>query len=370
VAFHAIFFPSQELGVDDGWKTVDMLKAVNFLNFEGAKISKSTGNGIFLADAINDAPADAWRYALMSSAPETDDTDFTVRRFAEIVNKDLNGMLGNFVSRVSKLAEKNFGPRVPKAQPESFDLDAQVNEKLAELTDALDACKLRNAVAALRGLWAIGNEFMTAAEPWALIKNGELDRAAAVLNECFQLMDLYARASKPFIPDAADKIANVFANARDFSWPDGFQRRIQDGEEFRVPENLFERIDDARVAEMIEKYSSKPANAPKIVAARILDARPHPTNAKLSVLTVDDGEEEPLQIVCGAPNVRAGFVGVLARVGAVLPGQKKPISKRVVQNVESYGMMLSAAEIGAGNDDENILELAADTAPGSEYREN
>jgi methionyl-tRNA synthetase len=368
VAFHAIFFPSQELGLDDGWKTVDVLKALNFMNFEGAKISKSTGNGIFLADAIHDAPADAWRYALMASAPETDDTDFTVRRFAEIVNKDLNGMLGNFVSRVSKLAEKNFGPRVPAAQSGGFGLDAAVNEKLAELTEAMDACKFRNAIAALRGLWAIGNEFMTAAEPWALIKNGEHDRAAAVLNECFQLMDLYARASKPFIPDAADKIANVFANSRDFSWPDAFQRRIQDGEEFRVPENLFERIDDARVAEMTEKYSAKPANAPKIVVARILDARPHPTNAKLSVLTVDGGDGEPLQIVCGAPNARAGFVGVLAKIGAVLPGQKKPLARRAVQNVESCGMMLSAAEIGAGNDNENILELAADAAIGSEYR--
>ena len=63
VSFHSIFFPAQELAMNDNWKTVDTLKAFNFLNYNGAKISKSTGNGIFLNDAINDAPSDMWRYA-------------------------------------------------------------------------------------------------------------------------------------------------------------------------------------------------------------------------------------------------------------------------------------------------------------------
>ena len=97
VSFHSVFFPAQELAMDDNWKTVDMLKGFNFLNFNGAKISKSTGNGIFLDEALTIAPSDCWRYALLASAPETDDTDFTMTRFAEIVNKDLNGLLGNIV---------------------------------------------------------------------------------------------------------------------------------------------------------------------------------------------------------------------------------------------------------------------------------
>ena len=92
-----------------------MLKSMNFLNFEGGKFSKSEQRGIFLDAAIDVAPSDAWRYALMASAPETDDTDFTIERFADIVNKDLNGMLGNFVSRATKLTEKNFGLTIPAA---------------------------------------------------------------------------------------------------------------------------------------------------------------------------------------------------------------------------------------------------------------
>ncbi|MBO7341465.1 MAG: class I tRNA ligase family protein, partial [Clostridia bacterium] len=77
---------------------------------------------------------------------------------------------------------------------------------LSELTNALDECEFRTAIAALRGLYAIGNEYMTKCEPWALVKNGDTDGAAACLNECFQLIDLYARVSAPFIPTAAEKM--------------------------------------------------------------------------------------------------------------------------------------------------------------------
>ena len=273
VAFHAVFFPEQQLAMNDNWKTVDVLKAVNFLNFQGAKISKSTGNGIFLDDAIKDAPSDCWRYTLMASAPETDDTDFTIQRFADIVNKDLNGMLGNFVSRATKLCEKNFGNNVP-ARLETRDsrlgeqissLESRVSNLVIELTAAMEACEFRKSVAALRELWAAGNEFMTLTEPWTLVKNENIKAAGTVLNECFQLIDFYARVSAPFIPDAAEKMLCIFSERQEtrdkrqeaLSWPEKYERRVADGTVFVVPENLFERIDADKVAEMTAKYVKK-----------------------------------------------------------------------------------------------------------------
>ena len=243
VSFHSVFFPAQELAMNDNWKTVDMLKGQNFMNFNGAKISKSTGNGIFLDEALNIAPSDCWRYALMASAPETDDTDFTMERFAEIVNKDLNGMLGNFVSRVCKLSAKNFGDTVPDGNGIDKDLEIKINEKLADLTNALEKCEFRDAVFALRSLWAIANEYMTIKEPWALVKNGDMVGAAAALNECFQMIDFFARVSAPFIPDAAEKIQNIFETKHDLSWPTKYEHRLDNSEKFTVPENLFNRIE-------------------------------------------------------------------------------------------------------------------------------
>ena len=365
VKFHAVFFPEQQLAMNDNWKTVDQLKAMNFLNFEGGKFSKSEKRGVFLDEAVSIAPADAWRYALIASAPETDDTDFTFARFADIVNKDLNGMLGNFVSRVCKLTDKNFGLTVPNAGELDSSLTAQVNEKIAELTAALDACEFRVAVVALRSLYAIGNEYMTVKEPWALVKNGNAEQAGAVLNECFQLIDLYARVSAPFIPDAAEKIQHVFNNTHDLSWPKEFERRIQNGEAFTVPENLFSRIDDARVAELTEKYAKKEDNNVKPVVAKIIEVKNHPSRDDLHILTVDDGTNHNLQIVCGAPNVRVGLIGVLAPVGCVLPTMKKPISQRTVAGTESFGMMCSAAELGQGNNADEIIELDSDAKIGS-----
>ena len=353
--------------MNDNWKTVDTLKAFNFLNYNGAKISKSTGNGIFLNDAIEDAPADAWRYAIIASAPETDDTDFTITRFADIVNKDLNGMLGNFVSRVCKLTAKNFGTNVPAAGDWDTELESQINEKLAELTAALDACEFRNAIVALRGLYAIGNEYMTKMEPWARVKNGDMAGAGNALNKCFQLIDLYARVSAPFIPTAAEKIQNVFADKQDMSWPEKFVSRIADGAEFVVPENLFSRIDEETVAKLTEKYTPKAEdNSPKPIVAEITDVQDHPARKNLHILTVNTGTGT-LQIVCGAPNVYVGLRGVLAPVGCKLPGMKKPMTQRTVAGVESFGMMCSPAELGVGADGDNIIELTNDTPTGTVY---
>ena len=319
-------------------------------------------------DAINELPADYWRYAIIASAPETDDTDFTIARFADIVNKDLNGMLGNFVSRVCKLTAKNFGNNVPSAGATDSDLESQINEKLAELTTALDACEFRASIAALRGLYAIGNEYMTKMEPWALVKNGDMDTAGAVLNQCFQLIDLYARVSAPFIPTAATKMQNIFTTTKDLSWPEKFEIRIENGAEFVVPENLFNRIDDEKITQLTEKYTPKKEdNTPKPVVAKIVSVENHPSRDDLHILSVDYGADAPVQIVCAAPNVRTGMVSVLAPVGAQLPTIKKPIAQRTVAGVESFGMMCGASELGIGDDDKNIIELGDDMIVGDVF---
>ncbi len=367
VKFHAVFFPEQQLAMNDGWKTVDQLKSMNFLNFEGGKFSKSQKRGVFLDAATQIAPADAWRYALIASAPETDDTDFTFVRFADVVNKDLNGMLGNFVSRVCKLTDKNFGLNVPAAGAWDAELAADVDEKIRELTAALDACEFRAAIVALRGLYAIGNEYMTKNEPWARVKNGDLAGAAAVLNECFQLIDLYARVSAPFIPDAAEKIRNIFADKKDLSWPRKYEHRINDGDAFIVPENLFTRIDDETVKALTEQYAPKSDDAPRPVIAKIVAAAAHPNRDNLQVLTVNAGGDD-VQIVCGAANARVGLVSVLAPVGCKLPGMKKPMTQRTVAGVESFGMMCSGAELGTSGDADNIIELPDDSEIGTVFK--
>ena len=88
----------------------------------------------------------------------------------------------------------------------------------------------------------------------------------------------------------------------------------------------------------------------------------------MHILSVSTGNNENIQIVCGAPNVHVGMRGVLAPVGCKLPGMKKPMSQRTVAGVESFGMMCSASELGQGGDDKNIIELGAEYNIGEEYK--
>ena len=82
-----------------------------------------------------------------------------------------------------------------------------------------------------------------------------------------------------------------------------------------------------------------------VVVAQILEAVPHPQAERLRVCRVSMGEGEPLQIVCGASNARAGLKSALARVGASLPGEVR-IERASLRGVESNGMLCSAKELG------------------------
>ena len=100
--------------------------------------------------------------------------------------------------------------------------------------------------------------------------------------------------------------------------------------------------------------------------ARVLTAEPHPQADKLQVLTVDAGDGA-LQVVCGAPNARAGLVGVFGTEGAVVPVNGMVLKKTAIRGVESNGMMCSFRELELGEDHEGIIELNADSPVGEVY---
>ncbi|HET6565168.1 MAG TPA: phenylalanine--tRNA ligase subunit beta, partial [Xanthomonadales bacterium] len=103
-----------------------------------------------------------------------------------------------------------------------------------------------------------------------------------------------------------------------------------------------------------------------IVVAEIESCGPHPDADKLSVCTVNDGSSERLQIVCGAPNARAGIKVPLARVGGRIGADFK-IKKAKLRGVESQGMLCSARELGLSDDHSGLMELPADAQPGADF---
>jgi phenylalanyl-tRNA synthetase beta chain len=101
--------------------------------------------------------------------------------------------------------------------------------------------------------------------------------------------------------------------------------------------------------------------------ARVLTAEKHPQADKLQVLTVDAGTGEKIQVVCGAPNARAGLVGVFGAPGDYIPGTDMTLKVAAIRGVESRGMMCSARELQLGEDHSGIIELPEDAPVGAAY---
>ena len=102
--------------------------------------------------------------------------------------------------------------------------------------------------------------------------------------------------------------------------------------------------------------------------ARVLSAAKHPQADKLQVLSVDAGDG-PVQVVCGAPNARAGMLGVFGPAGAYVPGSAMILKVTAIRGVESNGMLCSVRELELGDEHDGIIELPDDAPVGANYAE-
>lgn len=265
VPYHSITFPATLLGTQKGFKKVDFLKGASYLTFEGGKFSKSEKRGIFASDAVLEFGADYWRYFLMSNMPESSDSSFTFDLFAGVVNKDLNGVLGNFVSRVLKMTASKIGQTVPAAG-EMTAIEKQMIDNLKTHVDLyfkyMNELEFRKALAELRAVWVEGNNYITLAEPWTVIKEDQA-RAGAILNVCMNLIRIFALLSYPIMPQTAENMLarfnlkiNEHADLKDFNLKKELSY-FKGSEPFDVSDALFERILPERVQELKIKYGSK-----------------------------------------------------------------------------------------------------------------
>ncbi len=264
VPFHSISFPATLLGTGENWTKVDYLKGMSYLTFEGGKFSKSEQRGVFAEDAVKEFPADYWRYWLISNAPEASDSSFTFDLFAGVVNKDLNGVLGNFVSRVMKMTASKIGAEVP-AGGEMTEVEekliADLQEKADNYCKYMEGLEFKKAMNELRAIWVDGNNYISVTEPWMVIKTDPA-RAAAILRVCLNLIRIYALLSAPVMPETSAKILAKFGlNAADMPVLKGFNaakeiEALQPGHKFEVGDALFERIAPEKTEELKAKYGS------------------------------------------------------------------------------------------------------------------
>lgn len=261
VPYHAITFPATLLGTREDWTQVDFLKGFSYLTYEGGKFSKSENRGIFAEDAIKEFPVDYWRYWLMSNAPEGSDSSFSWELFAGAVNKDLNGVLGNFVSRVLKMTSSKLGDVVPEGgeytQIEE-DLLKVLETRVSDYIKYMSDMEFRKALGELRAIWVEGNNYISVTEPWTVIKTDD-QRAKVILRVCINLIRLFAILSAPIMPTISqamlDKLGQPMSGLKDFDVRKEMTC-LKGGEKFEVGEMLFERIMPEKIEELKLKYGS------------------------------------------------------------------------------------------------------------------
>ena len=200
----------------------------------------------------------------MSNVPESSDSSFTFDLFSGVVNKDLNGVLGNFVSRVLKMTASKIGNTVPAAG--AFEtLEKEMIKNLQTHVDLylkyMNELEFRKALAELRAVWVEGNNYITASEPWTVIKE-DPKRAGAILNVCINLIRIFAILNFPVMPETAENMLarlnlkiDERSGLKDFNVSDEMVF-FKGGESFEVGEALFERISPERVEELKAKYGS------------------------------------------------------------------------------------------------------------------
>ncbi|RCW84457.1 phenylalanine--tRNA ligase subunit beta [Phyllobacterium bourgognense] len=131
--------------------------------------------------------------------------------------------------------------------------------------------------------------------------------------------------------------------------------------------SLEEIVDSlTRIGLEVEQLDDKSALKPFVIA-KVLTASRHPDADKLQVLTVDTGDGKPLQVVCGAPNARAGLIGAFAAPGTYVPGIDLTLSVGKIRGVESHGMMCSERELQMSDEHNGIIDLPADAPVGTSF---
>jgi methionyl-tRNA synthetase len=253
IVFHCIIFPAMMQAHGD-YIMPKNVPAFEFLNLENDKISTSRNWAVWAHEYVEEFPGqqDVLRYALLSSAPETKDNNFTWKDFQTKNNSELVGIFGNFINRVAVLIHKYYDGVVPQGDVNSPELE-EINKAAKEISGFLENYEFRNALTALMNLARFGNQYLQAEEPWKTIKDSP-EKAAQSLFVGVQLAVALAQLCEPFMPFSSEKLLTMF-NAKQVSWNDVETQSvlIETGHKINEASLLFSKIEDNVIEAQIEK---------------------------------------------------------------------------------------------------------------------
>lgn len=256
IVFHCIIFPAMMKAHGDYIMPTNV-PAFEFLNLENDKISTSRNWAVWAHEYVEEFPGqqDVLRYALLSSAPETKDNNFTWKDFQTKNNSELVGIFGNFINRVTVLIHKYYDGIVPEGDTNAPEL-AEIKKAATEIENFLENFEFRNALSAMMNLARFGNQYLQTEEPWKTIKDHP-EKAAHSLFVAAQIAVGLAQVCEPFMPFSADKLQKMF-NVPQLSWKEIQDEKvlIKTGHQINPAELLFSKIEDETIEFQIQKLEN------------------------------------------------------------------------------------------------------------------
>jgi len=266
ISFHCVVFPAMLLGVRQEYVLPWHVPANEFYNLQGGKFSTSDQRTIPLDDFFARYDAEAARFYLLASAPETADSEWRWQDFQSCVNASLADTMGNLATRVLRFLDKNFEGRIPPIEPAHVEaLDRRILEECGPFGDPgahVLEFRFRRAAEQLVQNASVANVFVDRTAPWTLRKTDPA-LAASTLNTACEWLSWLARWMAPMMPGKAQALWTMLGQAGEVAaqpWrgvPEaGRWRSLAGGTKLGPVSGLFAKLEDATIQAEIDALAA------------------------------------------------------------------------------------------------------------------
>jgi methionyl-tRNA synthetase len=256
IQHHTIFWPAMLEAA--GYTAPRAVCATGFITIDGKGLSTSRNRAIWAREYLEEGfHPDLLRYYLATNGGFQQDVDFSWEKFADRVNGELVGTIGNFCYR-SLL----FAHRIYDGTPEvavSEEIEREIEDALADFGEAVNEYSVRKIGQSALSLARVGNEYIQRNEPWNLVDE-DPERAARVIRDCVQIAKAVAVLLYPVAPGKAETLWESLGEEGSVEEA-SLDAAFEPPGAFDEPEALFEKVEDDRVSELEATLDEKIAAA-------------------------------------------------------------------------------------------------------------
>jgi methionyl-tRNA synthetase len=258
IQHHTIFWPAMLEATDHAEPRAVM--ASGFVTLDGKGFSTSRDRAVWADEYVDEGfHPDPLRYYLATNGGFQQDVDFSWEKFAERVNTELVGTVGNFLYRSLLFAHRNYEDG-PDADAPSDDVAARIDEAVDEFAAAVNDYSVRALGDAVTGLARYGNEYIQRNEPWKLVDE-EPAEAERVIYDCVALAKAIAVLFEPLAPEKSERLWAQLGEPGSVHEATVEAAREGPAGDLSEPTELFEQVEDERVEDLNEKLEARVAEA-------------------------------------------------------------------------------------------------------------